>query len=164
MSTTGCFISVSDLARSMVPKLLLRPVQYAASIGCHCCISFSPLFMHPRSAMKACSNSTHTPGWLLILCVMFVFETYKGHQCCQKRQQCVFAGPKVRQTPACVLCPVVGPPLRGTSCGRFCHVGCAQWLEETFIQGGLVHGLHTIAKVLPSGFAWLFAPGDLLES
>ena len=57
------------------------------------------------------------------------------------------AGPRVRVTPSCVLCPVVGPPLRRTSCGRFCHVGCAQWLEETFIQHGVVHGLRNVSKV-----------------
>lgn len=57
------------------------------------------------------------------------------------------AGPKVQRPPACVLCPVTGPPLRRTSCGRFCHVGCAQWLGETFIQGGLVHGLRHVSKV-----------------
>ena len=57
------------------------------------------------------------------------------------------AGPKVQQTPACVLCPVVGPPLRRTSCSRFCHVGCAQWLAETFIHQGLVHGLQNVSKV-----------------
>lgn len=62
----------------------------------------------------------------------------------------VTAGPKVQRPPACVLCPVTGPPLRRTSCGRFCHVGCAQWLEETFIQGGLVHGLRNVAKVITS--------------
>ena len=57
------------------------------------------------------------------------------------------AGPRVQRPPACVLCPVVGPPLRRTSCGRFCHVGCAQWLEETFTQHGLVHGLRNVSKV-----------------
>ena len=54
----------------------------------------------------------------------------------------------MRHRPACVLCPVVGPPLRRTSCARFCHVGCAQWLEETFIQHGLVHGLRNVSRVL----------------
>ena len=60
------------------------------------------------------------------------------------------AGPKVQHPPSCVLCPVSGPPLRQTSCGRFCHVGCAQWLGETFIQGGLVHGLRHVSKVITS--------------
>lgn len=60
----------------------------------------------------------------------------------------VAAGPKVQRPPSCVLCPVSGPPLRQTSCGRFCHVGCAQWLGETFIQGGLVHGVRHVSKVI----------------
>ncbi|DBA66045.1 TPA: hypothetical protein ACH3X2_003050 [Trebouxia sp. C0005] len=55
-------------------------------------------------------------------------------------------GPRVHHTPACVLCPVVGPPLRRTSCHRYCHVGCAQWLGETFILNGLVHGLPNVSK------------------
>ena len=53
----------------------------------------------------------------------------------------------MHHTPACVLCPVVGPPLRRTSCHRYCHVGCAQWLGETFILNGLVHGLPNVSKV-----------------
>ena len=53
----------------------------------------------------------------------------------------------LRQPPACALCPVVGPPMRPTSCGRWCHIICAQWLEETVIVKGMVYGLENINKV-----------------
>ena len=57
------------------------------------------------------------------------------------------AGSGLKGTPACALCPVTGPPLKRTSCSRFCHILCAQWLGETFIKDGAVHGVNNVSKV-----------------
>ena len=37
--------------------------------------------------------------------------------------------------------------MRPTVCGRWCHIICAQWLEETVIVKGVVYGLENINKV-----------------
>ena len=35
--------------------------------------------------------------------------------------------PFTQFTPACVLCPVVGGPMKRTNDGRWCHLMCAMW-------------------------------------
>ncbi len=35
----------------------------------------------------------------------------------------------------CCLCPVPGGPLKPTSCGRFAHISCANWLPKCYFPG-----------------------------
>ena len=45
--------------------------------------------------------------------------------------QCATCCLGLPQAPPCVLCPVAGGAMKRTTCGRWCHVACAQWIPET---------------------------------
>ena len=45
--------------------------------------------------------------------------------------QCATCALGLPQPPPCVLCPVLGGAMKRTTCGRWCHVACAQWIPET---------------------------------
>lgn len=45
--------------------------------------------------------------------------------------QCATCALGLPQAPPCVLCPVAGGAMKRTTCGRWCHVACAQWIPET---------------------------------
>jgi len=50
--------------------------------------------------------------------------------------------------PPCVLCPVSGGALKATTCGRWAHVVCAQWIPETsFVDTEAVGPIDGCARV-----------------
>jgi hypothetical protein len=40
----------------------------------------------------------------------------------------------IEKSPVCALCPVSGPPMRFTKCGRWVHCVCALWIPEVTID------------------------------
>ena len=50
--------------------------------------------------------------------------------------------------PPCALCPVVGGAMKPTTCGKWAHVACAQWIPETlFLDPETVEPVDGIARI-----------------
>ena len=61
---------------------------------------------------------------------------------------CAACSLRLAAPPPCALCPVVGGAMKRTTCGRWCHVACAQWIPETsFVDSDLVEPVDGIGKV-----------------